>query len=82
MNTKGVELAVNYQVNENYNTGIVLSTYKTVLDEYVLEQEMRANLGAPGQNATAVIRVKQGEEIGQIWGPVFEGVQEWSSCPS
>jgi iron complex outermembrane receptor protein len=76
LNTKGVELAVNYQVNDNYNTGIVLSTYKTVLDEYVLEQEMRGNLGAPGQNATAVIRVKQGEEIGQIWGPVFEGVQD------
>ena len=75
LNTKGIELALNYQVSENYNTGIVLSSYKTVLDEYVLDAEMRANLGAPGQNATAVIRVKQGEEIGQIWGPVFDGVQ-------
>ncbi|MGB1448679.1 MAG: SusC/RagA family TonB-linked outer membrane protein [Flavobacteriaceae bacterium] len=74
LNTKGVELAVNYQVNDAYNTGIVLSTYKTVLDEYVLDAEMRANLGAPGQNATAVVRVKQGEEIGQLWGPIFEGV--------
>jgi len=75
LNTKGVELALNYQVNDAYNTGLVLSTYKTTLEEYVLEGgEMRANLGAPGQNATAVIKVAQGQEIGQIWGPVFEGV--------
>ena len=74
LNTQGAELAVNYQVSESYNTGIVLSTYKTVLEEYVLDAEMRANLGAPGQNATAVVRVKQGEEIGQLWGPVFESV--------
>ena len=74
LNTQGAELAINYQVSESYNTGIVLSTYKTVLEEYVLDAEMRANLGAPGQNATAVVRVKQGEEIGQLWGPVFESV--------
>jgi len=68
-------LALNYQVNDAYNTGLVLSTYKTTLEEYVLEGgEMRANLGAPGQNQTAVIKVAQGQEIGQIWGPVFEGV--------
>ncbi len=76
LNTKGIELSGNYQVNENYSTGLVLSTYKTILEEYVLDAEMRANLGAPGQNATAVVRVKKGEEIGQIWGPVFEGVQD------
>lgn len=74
LNTKGVELALNYEVNDMYTTGLVLSSYSTTLDEYVLDAEMRANLGAPGQNATAVVRVKQGEEIGQIWGPVFEGV--------
>lgn len=74
LNTQGAELAINYQVSESYNTGIVLSTYKTVLEDYVQDAEMRANLGAPGQNATAVVRVKQGEEIGQIWGPVFESV--------
>ncbi len=76
LNTVGAELAANYQVNDNYTTGVVLSTYKTKLDEYVLDAEMRANLGAPGQNATAVVRVKKGEEIGQLWGPVFEGVQD------
>ena len=78
MNTKGLELALKYDVIENdnfkYNTGLVLSTYKTKLISYVIDQEVRADLGAPGQNGTPLIRVKPGEEIGQIWGPVFTGV--------
>ncbi|MCB0638028.1 MAG: hypothetical protein KDC54_15470, partial [Lewinella sp.] len=53
-----------------------LSTYKTVLEDYVIPQEVRANLGAPGQNDTRLILVREGEEIGQIWGPVFAGVGE------
>jgi len=78
--TNGLELALNYDVanssNFKYNTGVVFSTYKTTLEEYVLDAETRANLGAPGQNGTNVIRVKVGEEIGQIWGPVFDGVSD------
>ena len=74
LNTQGVEVALNYQLTDNYNTGLVLSTYKTILEEYVNDAEMRANLGAPGQNSTATIRVKVGEEIGTIWGPIHEGV--------
>tara|TARA_R110002051_G_scaffold41085_1_gene85021 strand:- start:153 stop:3110 length:2958 start_codon:yes stop_codon:yes gene_type:complete len=77
LQTDGFELAANYDVFANeklrYNTGLVLSSYKTTLNSYLTPQEMRANLGAPGQNSTAVIRVKEGEEIGQIWGPVFSG---------
>jgi len=80
LNTKGLELALGYDVVQsdkfNYNTGIILSTYKTELQEYVIEAETRGNLGAPGQNGTNVILVKEGEEIGQIWGPVFTGVAE------
>ncbi len=77
LNTKGLELTMNYDFvkkdNFTYNSGIVFSTYKSVLDKYVVDAEMRANLGAPGQNSTNLIRVKEGEEIGQIWGPVFSG---------
>ncbi len=80
LNTKGLEVALNYDLiqsaNVNYNTGIVLSTYKTILEEYVLEAETRGNLGAPGQNGTNVVIVQEGEEIGNIWGPVFAGVEE------
>jgi iron complex outermembrane receptor protein len=78
INTKGAELALSYDVASSsdfrYTTGIVLSTYKTNLEEYVIEAETRGNLGAPGQNGTNMIIVRPGEEIGQIWGPVYTGV--------
>jgi len=77
LSSKGVELALNYDVLQgdklNYNTGIVLSKNKSVLESYVSESDRFGNLGAPGQNDTYVIRVKEGEEIGQIWGPVWDG---------
>ena len=78
LKTEGLELAMNYDLVKsdklNYTTGLNFSTYKTTLEDYVLDAEMRGNLGAPGQNSTAMIRVKVGEEIGQIWGPVYESV--------
>lgn len=77
INTKGVELSVNYDVikNEkiNYNTGLVMSTYKTILEENTGGDRTIANLGSPGQNSTNLVIVREGEEIGQIWGPVFTG---------
>ncbi len=77
MKSTGFELAVNYDVVKsedlNYNAGIVLSRNKTTLEKYTIPQEMRGSLGAPGQNDTDMIRIKEGEEIGQIWGPVFTG---------
>lgn len=79
LNTQGLELALNYDVvrseNFNYTTGVVLSTYETVLEEYVLDAETRGNLGAPGQNGTNMLLVQVGQEIGNIWGPVYEGVE-------
>ncbi|MGB0376908.1 MAG: TonB-dependent receptor domain-containing protein, partial [Flavobacteriaceae bacterium] len=78
--TNGFELALNYDVVSsdklNYNTGIVFSTYKSILEEYVGEERGLAdnsNMGAPGQNDTETILVAVGEEIGQIWGPVYAG---------
>jgi TonB-linked SusC/RagA family outer membrane protein len=80
LNTKGIELALTYDVVKNsdfsYTTGVNFSTYKTVLDSYVIPQETRGNLGAPGQNGTNMILVREGQEIGQIWGPVFAGVND------
>lgn len=77
LNTKGLELALGYDVvrnsNVTYNTGLVLSTYKTTLEEYVIPEQVLGELGAPGQNGTNMILVREGEEIGQIWGPVFDG---------
>tara|TARA_R110002050_G_scaffold204522_2_gene340055 strand:- start:55431 stop:58409 length:2979 start_codon:yes stop_codon:yes gene_type:complete len=77
LTTRGFELAVNYDVvkteNLNYTTGLVLSSYNTVLDEYINDRVLQGNLGAPGQNDTRVILVATGEDVGQIWGPVFTG---------
>lgn len=78
LKTNGIELSLNYNAVEfgrvRWNPGIVLSTYKTTLESYINDEEMRADLGAPGQNGTSMIRVAVGEEIGQIWGPVFNRV--------
>ena len=80
LSTQGAELTLGYDVirseKVNWNTGVVLSTYTTTLDEYVIPAEVRANLGAPGQNGTNMIIVREGEEIGQIWAPVYTGVEE------
>lgn len=78
LQTQGLEFSVSYDVFADedlmWNTGFVFDTYNTELVEFTTEETMRANLGAPGQNETLMIRVAEGEEIGQIWGPVFAGV--------
>ena len=80
LNTKGFEVALNYDLIDNastkYTTGVVLSSYKSTLQEYVLPAESRGELGAPGQNGTRMLLVRVGEEIGNIWGPRFTGVAD------
>lgn len=80
LQTQGLEFLINYDVFQEtdlyWNTGLVFDTYSTTLEEFITEETMRANLGSPGQNSTNMIRVAEGEEIGQIWGPVFDGVDE------
>jgi len=80
LNTKGIELSLNYDIiqkdNFNYTSGIVLSSYKTKLNEFLFDRSLRGNLGAPGQNESAPILVQVGEEIGQIYAPIFDGVDD------
>jgi len=77
LTTRGAELSFDYDLvegdNFNYNTGLILSTYSTTLDDFVDSLNVRGNLGSPGQNGTNMLLVKVGEEIGQIWGPVYAG---------
>ncbi len=79
LKTNGAELSLAYNSFKfgelSWQPGIVLSTYKTTLEEFIIDEQMMAELGAPGQNGTFMIRVAEGEEIGQIWGPVFSGVE-------
>ena len=77
LKTNGFEFAVNYDIVANeklrYNSGIIFSSYNSELKEYIVPAETRGNLGSPGQNGTNMIIVREGESIGQIWGPVFSG---------
>ena len=85
LGTKGAELSFNYDLirrdKQSYNTGLILSTYKTTLKKSTSGDQTQSNLGSPGQNSTNLIRVKAGEEIGQIWGPVFTGEVDANGTP-
>ncbi|PKA98835.1 iron complex outermembrane receptor protein [Flavobacteriaceae bacterium MAR_2009_75] len=85
LKTNGLEFTVNYDAvkkeNFNYNTGLIFSTYKTTLEKNPQGDQVIANLGAPGQNNTSVILVREGEEVGQIWGPVFTGEVDANGTP-
>lgn len=84
----GIEVAANYAAvtgtDFSWTTGFNLSTYSTEVvsltsgDVSVGEGGVlfQANMGSPGQNDTRLIRVKEGEPLGQFWGPIKIGVNE------
>ena len=76
--SKGWEFKAEYDVINNdklsYETGLILYNNKVILDEYVLDRAQYGFLGSPGQNAVTMVKVEVGEELGQIYGPVFTGV--------
>ena len=80
LQTQGIELALTYNnlINGDlkWTTGVVGDHYTMTLEEYIIDEVSFANLGSPGQNGTNMIRVAEGERIGQIWGPQFVGVDE------
>ena len=47
---------------------------KVVLDEFSNDRAQYGFLGSPGQNAVTMVRVKVGDKLGNIYGPVFQGV--------
>lgn len=79
LKTNGFELNLNYNSVQfgavTWTPGIVLSHYKSTLEEYVTDARMLGELGAPGQNGTFMVKAAVGETVGQIWGPVFDGVE-------
>lgn len=79
LKTPGIELSLNYNDIQiggvHWSPGIVLSSYKTTLTSYINERTLsNADFGAPGQNGTHPILIQVGDPIGQIWGPVFAGI--------
>lgn len=77
----GLEFSLNYDVirkqNTYWNTGITLSTFDTQLIEFVTDQARYiSNLGSPGQEQRPLVRISEGEPIGQIFGPEFAGIRD------
>jgi TonB-linked SusC/RagA family outer membrane protein len=86
LNNAGLDINVNFQAIQqrdiSWTTGLTYTHYKRTelasLSNSKFQfgdQQYVSNLGAPGQNNTYLIRVKEGQPIGQIWGPIYAGVQ-------
>jgi len=80
LSTSGIEVSLDYDVIPktltspfSWTTGFIGSIYsETMLDEYLTEDvQFLAEPGAPGLNNVQMIRIKEGEPIGQLWGPRF-----------
>jgi len=88
LSNKGLEVALNYDVVDTksfrWSTGLNFSTFKTTVVSLTSGDLSfgnggvlyRAGMGSPGQNDTELVRVKEGEELGQIWGPIQIGVND------
>jgi iron complex outermembrane receptor protein len=89
LKNNGFELTLNYTAvtkpDFTYTPGINFATYNTTVESLsdpdgtlTLGEAgtlYRANMGAPGQNNYYLVRVKEGDPLGQLWGPNQIGVQ-------
>jgi iron complex outermembrane receptor protein len=89
LNSSGLEAVLSYNVINNDNFGWTTALNGTWFIENRLVslsdeeagldfggRRLISNLGSPGQNQTPLIEAKEGEEIGRIWGKVYDGVTE------
>ena len=72
----GIEATLGYDIFRQrallWNTGFTFSTFNLTLEQFESDvPQFRANVGSPGQNNTQMVRVAEGEPLGQIWGPKF-----------
>ena len=86
LKNSGFELALNYAAVKTskltWTTGMNFATMKTEVVSLSAGNLsageggtlFRGNMGSPGQNATLLVRVKEKEPLGQLWGPVQESV--------
>ena len=85
LKSSGFEFAAEWKAVQNtgltYSTGLNFSTFSTKIESLTSGDLsfgeggvlFRANMGSPGQNDTELVRVKQGEPLGDLWGPVWDG---------
>jgi iron complex outermembrane receptor protein len=85
LRSSGIELALNYEAVRGsgftWTTGGNFSTFNIKLTS-LNDPSLKAgyvgatNLGTPGQEQTQITRAREGYEIGTLWGPIYEGVDE------
>ncbi|MBT8218447.1 MAG: SusC/RagA family TonB-linked outer membrane protein [Bacteroidia bacterium] len=77
LRTRGFELSLQYEQFADkllrWTPSLIISSYKTVLQEFDEEISFRGFVG-PGCGCFGVNRIAESEELGQIWGTVFSGV--------
>ncbi len=89
LRNSGLELALDYQAIDksdfSWAPGIALTYFLETKLITLSDPESGldfggfrdiANLGAPGQNQTPLVRVEEDADIGQLWGLVYEGIDE------
>jgi len=86
LKNSGFELALNYiaisKPDFSWTVGGNIGTYKTEIvslrnDQYNFAETgilYRASMGSPGQSAVQLVRVKEGDPLGQLWGAQYDGV--------
>lgn len=83
--TRGWDVSLNYdpilRSDFQWNTGLILSRYNSKLLDYINDEAILGSPGAPGQGSRGLVRYALGEEIGQIWGPVFSGEVDENGGP-
>jgi iron complex outermembrane receptor protein len=76
--TRGVELSLGYDLvrseKTTWNTSLMLSSFQSTIQSYFAPGTLGGDLGFPGQRGTFTTIIREGEPIGQLWGPVYEGV--------
>jgi TonB-dependent starch-binding outer membrane protein SusC len=82
LQNSGIEVALNYAAIQKpdftWNTGINFATITTKINSLQIEGgvSFQGNVGSPGLNGINMIRVKEGEPVGQLWGLKFTGIGE------
>ena len=87
LTNSGVEVTANYNLVDNssfsWTTGVNFGTASSKLNKLTLgtgddklgtDLLYRAAMGSPGQSAVTLVRVKEGETLGQLWGVVRESI--------
>jgi iron complex outermembrane receptor protein len=78
ISTKGIDLELGVRVLDKphlkYDSKILLSTYSSVVAELDWESLTYGSPGPPGFGSASLLRIAEGEEFGQIYAPVFEGI--------